>query len=45
MISAIVFITICLIIMGWITYRIIEEDTKIRNTRKKSHKKSKKGKK
>ena len=42
--TAIVFITICLIIMGWITYRIIEEDKKINRSRK-NVKKGKKGKK
>lgn len=45
MISAIVFIACCLIVMGWLTYRIMQEDIKVNNTRKKSHKKSKKGKK
>ena len=42
--SAIVFIAICLVIMGWITYRIIEEDKRINNTRKEC-KKNKRGKK
>lgn len=36
--SAIAFITICLVIMGWITYRIIEEDRKVNETRKKTKK-------
>ena len=45
MISAIVFIACCLIVMGWLTYKIIQEDIKVNNTRKKSNKKSKKDKK
>lgn len=45
MISAIVFIACCLFVMGWLTYRIMQEDIKVNNTRKKSHKKSKEGKK
>jgi len=45
MISAIVFIACCLIVMGWLTYKIMQEDIKVNNTRKKSNKKSKKGKK
>lgn len=44
MIVSLIFMLICLIIMGYITYRIIEEDMKIHNTRKNT-KKSKKGKK
>lgn len=44
MIAALIFILVCLIIMGYITYRIIEEDKKMYNTRK-GTKKSKKGKK
>lgn len=44
MIAALIFILICLIIMGYITYRIIEEDKKIYHTRK-DNKKTKKGKK
>ena len=45
MITAIVFIACCLIVMGWLTYKIIQEDIKVNNTRKKSNKKSKKDKK
>ena len=45
MISAIVFIACCLIVMGWLTYKIMQEDIKVNNTRKKSQKKSKKDKK
>ena len=44
MIAALIFILVCLIIMGYITYRIIEEDKRINNMRK-GTKKSKKDKK
>ena len=44
MIAALIFILVCLIIMGYITYRIIEEDKRINNMRK-GNKKSKKDKK
>ena len=44
MIVALVFISLCLIVMGYITYGIIKEDRKINESRK-TTKKSKKGKK
>lgn len=44
MITALIFIIVCVIIMGYITIRTIEEDKRINNMRKGS-KKGKKGKK
>lgn len=41
MITAIVFIACCLIVMGWLTYRIMQEDIKVNNTRKKNKKNGK----
>ena len=44
MITALIFIIVCIIIMGYITIRTIEEDKRINNMRK-GTKKSTKGKK
>ena len=44
MIAALIIILVCIILMGYITIRTIEEDKRINNMRKDT-KKSKKGKK